>query len=461
MKKSKIVICFLFVLSFVCCVDHENKTSNTEQKQEEKKINKKYLSLDSLTQSQKNCVKKAFDFRFDTKYPDVPYCFWEADGYLNNDEIDAVAELSLWDYYKKYKGIDKSIFLSRFKEIFGQDFDSFSNNLDFEDKPNSINGKKISENLISIIPSEPYSYFLVSKKENMIINSSSFGFLFDVYDNINSLLPPSRSEVGVQLGSSDNLIEVPHLDYLYHINNYLFNQSDSSRTWMLANDKYFMSHLLIQYGYDGDIEINKMVLKETIANNVEIVDLPTSVFHIYPNGKMKIHDNLLKAVVELSTQEESSYFEWANSIVYSLIDRQVKNEDDGENVEEDDEDYDSSNSLAVAINDYRQQLKNLSIEQKREIIAHVVNYIHPVYKSYIDENMSYGSASLDFGDLRIVDCFWNCIVNDHGMVDFIEKNNYFGLANLKSLILEMRDFQAFYNKETGGFEPWAYSPEEY
>ncbi len=52
-------------------------------------------------------------------------------------------------------------------------------------------------------------------------------------------------------------------------------------------------------------------------------------------------------------------------------------------------------------------------------------------------------------------------MQDHDLISEIEKNNYYGLTNLESLVLAMKDFEPFYNEETGVFEPWNYVPMRY
>ncbi|MEE1260706.1 MAG: hypothetical protein U0K66_11040 [Paludibacteraceae bacterium] len=394
---------------------------------------------DSLTPIQKSCVEKAYYYATDPKYDSWEIGPWDVDDLMTKDEKDALIELAIWNYRKIYKPIENKVFNKRIRTVFGYDFDSLA----------QMSGKKQTDNLISLCSPNPDIEFLISKKANVIIFWQNLFINFKEYDNISSFYPSDRTD-SISVGNN----QISSLDYLYHLNNYLFNEANVSRTWLINNDKYFMSHLLIQYGYDGDNEINKMVLKKNRDNDVEIIDMPVAAFHVYPDGKVKILDGLLKSAAELSTADCADYFEWATSIVDRFNASAFYKEAPSD-------DYDRSNPLEVEYHRYSQKIHNLTTSQRREIIAHVVNYMLPVYGKYIDGNMSYGTQSLDYGDLRIIDCFWNAITFDHELIAEIEKNNYYGLPNLESLISSMKNFKPFYNEETNEFEPWEYVPMRY
>lgn len=409
-------------------IDSNNNAMSTER-----------IYPDSLTPIQKSCVEKAYYYATDPKYDSWEIGPWDVDDLMTKDEKDALIELAIWNYRKIYKPIENKVFNKRIRTVFGYDFDSLA----------QMSGKKQTDNLISLCSPNPDIEFLISKKANVIIFWQNLFINFKEYDNISSFYPSDRTD-SISVGNN----QISSLDYLYHLNNYLFNEANVSRTWLINNDKYFMSHLLIQYGYDGDNEINKMVLKKNRDNDVEIIDMPVAAFHVYPDGKVKILDGLLKSAAELSTADCADYFEWATSIVDRFNASAFYKEAPSD-------DYDRSNPLEVEYHRYSQKIHNLTTSQRREIIAHVVNYMLPVYGKYIDGNMSYGTQSLDYGDLRIIDCFWNAITFDHELIAEIEKNNYYGLPNLESLISSMKNFKPFYNEETNEFEPWEYVPMRY
>ena len=451
--------CFILLSLFSACnINYDNnKIDINEVSSKKNNIEMGENFFDSLTSIQKKCIETVFKFKNDPKYEDVSYSSWDVDGYMTDDELDAISEISIWDLrrIKNVKPIDDAVFSKRFNDVFGYDFDTFSKFLDWEDEePQKIRGKIYNHNLITILPKDPYREIYISKKEKVIIDWFNFGITFDYSRDINTFMLSTRIKSGVQLGSYKDPLHVSSLDYLYHLNNYLFNEANVSRTWLINNDKYFMSHLLIQYGYDGDNEINKMVLKKNRDNDVEIIDMPVAAFHVYPDGKVKILDGLLKSAAELSTADCADNFEWATSIVDRFNASAFYKEAPSD-------DYDRSNPLEVEYHRYSQKIHNLTTSQRREIVAHVVNYMQPVYEKYIDGNMSYGTQSLDYGDLRIIDCFWNAITFDHELIAEIEKNNYYGLPNLESLISSMKNFKPFYNEETNEFEPWEYVPMRY
>lgn len=434
------VFAFLAISLSECCPNNCDKNINTNEiSSKGTTMNTVKIYPDSLTPIQKSSVEKAFFFATDSKYESWEVGPWEVDNLMTENEKDALVELAIWNYRKKYKPIENKVIIKRFIDVFGYDFESFAN----------MTKNKQTDNLLSLRTTNPEIEFLISKKENIIIHWQGLYPNFNNYDDVSSFYPMSKTD-SISLGN----LNVSSLEYTFHLNNYLFNEANVSRTWLLNKDKYFMAHLLIQYGYDGDNEINKMVLKTNRNNDNDIIDMPVSVFHVYPDNKVKILDGLLKSAADLSTADCADYFEWATSIVDRFNASAFYKEEPSD-------DYDRSNPLEVEDYKYRQKIYNLTSSQKREIIAHVVNYMLPVYQKYIDGNMNYGSQSLDSGDLRIIDCFWNAMMMDHDLISEIEKNNYYGLTNLESLVLAMKDFEPFYNEETGVFEPWNYVPMRY
>ena len=186
-----------------------------------------------------------------------------------------------------------------------------------------------------------------------------------------------------------------------------------------------------------------MVLKKNQEEDSETIDAPLYAFHIYPDGKLKILDGILKTAVDISTADCAEYFKWATSIV-DLFGKT---------------NFDSKGSYIK--DDFCPKIKNLTLSQRREIVAHVVNYMQPVYEKFIGSGMNYGNPNSDFGDQLIIGCFWNYMMNDHEVIADFEKNNYYGLPNLESLISSMKNFKPFYNEESGEFEPWEYIPMRY
>lgn len=445
---------FLFPLVlFVACVSNNSDKKNDvgfcnsaeiniKISKEDSEMKTKTIYPDSLTPLQRSCVEKAFRYANDPIYESWEVCPLDVDDLMTKKEMDALIELIVWNYKKKYNRIEDEVFSKRFTEVFGYDFDTYV----------QVSGNRYTDNLIAISTEDPEIEFYVSKKENIIIHCQCSYLHFTKSDDIRTFCPLSKTD-GITIGECPNYSSVSYFDYLFHLNNYVFNNAGASRTWLLLNDKYFMSHLLLDYGYDDDKDINKMVLKKNRENDKQIIDMPLATFHVYPNGKFKILDNLLTTAAELSTADSSDYFNWATSVIDSFNVYRLRSEEEEEMKPATEEEYQRLQ--------YIQRIKNLSIQQRRELIAHIVNYMHPVYEEFIESNSNYGNQNFDFGDLRIMECFWSAIIGDHGLIDEIEKNDYYGLPNLESLINKMHEFEPFYNEETKAFEPWYYVPLRY
>lgn len=138
--KQRFILLIIFALLLIGCSDNTQTINDSEQKDS---INvTKALYPDSLTPIQKSCVEKTHSFIFDSKHKDASYSAEDVAGYMTNNEIDAIVELSIWDFWKKYKVVDNATFFRRFKDVFGYEFDVFSKFLQInDDLPNSIKGK--------------------------------------------------------------------------------------------------------------------------------------------------------------------------------------------------------------------------------------------------------------------------------------------------------------------------------
>jgi hypothetical protein len=315
----------VFLLLFVACSSNNEKAvDNKDFMSDTLYLKTDTLYPDSLTQIQKKCVEKVYAFKHAEKYKDLGFPAYDVKGYLTSEETDAIVELSCWDLKEIYKPVDGSAFLRRFREVFGYDFESFSKFLGWNSGQGwddnkglgFIQGRKYNDNLITFVPTNPCRQFFISKKDRVIVDCSNFDVYFEKSDII-FFRPLTRASIPLNIGYSFKKIIVSRVGYLYHLNSYLFNEDVDSRKWLLENDKYFMSHLLMEYGYDGDEAINKMVLKEIMGNkeNAEVYDKPISVFKVYPDGNMRVLDGLLKTAAEMSTPKCADYFKWAISEV--------------------------------------------------------------------------------------------------------------------------------------------------
>jgi len=175
-------------------------------------------------------------------------------------------------------------------------------------------------------------------------------------------------------------IELPQS--LISRNKYLFNNSKADLAWMLFNDKEFLKSLLINFNYDKEAEITKMVLKEFNFND-------TNLFHhlIFDtvNNKYKIRENILNDI---------------ESIIYHGKTQELL-------------------SPAKEGNGY---------DSLTEILEEI--YLNPT--DYIESNKTIAflmEKALDVGNIGIPQSFL------HAHEEFIhelEKNNYYNYERLKS-----------------------------
>lgn len=93
----------------------------------------------------------------------------------------------------------------------------------------------------------------------------------------------------------------------FHWNNYTLNDSSDSFLWLIENNfNHLLKDLLFTFGYDKDDRLNKYILDE-ISQSLTDGYTPESFHDIFAgrdlNGKLRIHENLLKYMQEHPTDD--------------------------------------------------------------------------------------------------------------------------------------------------------------
>jgi hypothetical protein len=88
---------------------------------------------------------------------------------------------------------------------------------------------------------------------------------------------------------------------LIHINKYLFNDSNDSRTWLMVNDPEFLETLVMNFGYVKDKQMLKWVLdrnKYQFIVNDSPEDFTRILIHRNCEGKIIFHQEVLDIMTE-------------------------------------------------------------------------------------------------------------------------------------------------------------------
>lgn len=222
-----------------------------------------------------------------------------------------------------------------------------------------------------------------------------------------------------------------NMEWLLHLNQYILYDNQASFIWLSINAPDFLKDLLLTFGYDKEERINKLVLDD------DNISLMNKFFSRDTYGKVKIHEGVLRTIGQFSLEDCSKYFEAASSFV-DLIGYHPRRENDNRNA------YPA--------------LEGLTLKERHQIIAYVINTLQPLYEKYNGEE---GYGNLDQFDIGIVDCFWNAFFDDHELLQDIEANNCYNLPNLTKLLQKIRQDERLINEQTGTLEPWKWSPKKY
>ncbi|MBR4840343.1 MAG: hypothetical protein IK005_07695 [Paludibacteraceae bacterium] len=438
MMKPIHVVCALILLLFCCCAEEKKELPKKKIKKESVTPQKsdRYSKWDALTPDQRSVIRKWFDYYNDSTDDDSKMREWYDLKYsLSPEEHDAEMELNVMYYNVGNLHISESKFRKRLKEIFG-----YENVADMDDL---YLWKRLSRNTVIVeLPDDTDRYFYLSQSSRAVIDLRKMHISFSNYDDLLSYKYESDSVI------TNDTARFYESDLFYHRNNYLFNESASSCALLLVCDKYFMYHLVMAFGYDGDRMLNRSFLWDYMQGLPNLFDWPFSVVYFYPDGKHKIRHGLLNAVTELSSSGNSFFYLWAEEELERYVD---DNQETGNRK--------NSHKADCFVSSYVTRLDSfistLSFEERCEVIAHIANTIYPVFLENLDGNCEYIDFWLHSCNINVPTSFWNAINKEHNLLSEIERNNCYGLPHLQELLTVIRSDPRFYDEE-GNLAPWSF-----
>ncbi len=248
--------------------------------------------------------------------------------------------------------------------------------------------------------------------------------------NLCAVQMPSVLSVQMDENTNKEHIRVQKNAFDYHWNKYVLNDHAGSLDWLLANGKEEeLKDLLLCFGYDREDKINELVLND---DDLSVAD---KFMGRDAEGNWKIYEGVLRFVERYSTASRSDYFAAAGAFVDQIAY---------------DPDREDEKRKAYP------QLENISLEERRKLIAYAVNTLQPLYEKYNGQD-GYGNS--DSYNIGVADCFWNAFFRDHELLAHIEAHQAYGLPNLVKLLRKMKADERLVNAETGLLEPWNWSPE--
>ena len=180
-------------------------------------------------------------------------------------------------------------------------------------------------------------------------------------------------------------------------NKYLFNDDKSQFSWLIHNDENFMRSLVTTYGYTEDKKLLEWVLENTKlpefykgANDESLKELSKLLWTKECNGNIRVHQNTLELIKELSTPDKDLYIMYiAEYVCHYMVSFPFKEEE-------------------------------LTFEQKAKVMAYLL---------YFGEQYKY-DKHYDYNQMFMTNFYYYNYQKDSYEKEFI-KNNYYGLPKFK------------------------------
>jgi len=227
--------------------------------------------------------------------------------------------------------------------------------------------------------------------------------LFFEFEHLNSLIKINE----------DNTYKITIEPYLIHRNKYLFNNDKASLAWLFNNEKFILSKLLTDYGYDKEQKINKMVLDSVYNENLKFPEFIATLFFVKNKGcELQIRKGLLRYVEEHTSTKDNRFIYALGDFMYVLYNGDSKDD-----------------SYKIFNEDPSKKFTPL---EKAEIVANIANIENPAIEKY---------KSLESSDVWNipVSSLYNLSVSHPEVIKLIEEHNYFGLPKMKEIIAKLQD----------------------
>ncbi len=213
--------------------------------------------------------------------------------------------------------------------------------------------------------------------------------------------------------NKDNTYKINIEPYIIHRNKYLFNNDKASLAWLFNNEQFILSKLLIDYGYDKEPKINKMVLDSVYKENTKFPEFIASLFFIKNKDcKLQIRKSLLKYVEGNTSATDNRFIYALGSFMYTLYDGDAKDP-----------------SYKIFDED---PSKKFTAVEKAEIVANIANIENPAIEKYKSPESS------DVWNLP-GSSLYNLSVSHPEVIKIIEQHNYFGLPKMKEIIAKLHE----------------------
>lgn len=108
-----------------------------------------------------------------------------------------------------------------------------------------------------------------------------------------------------------------NIDKLVHRNKFLFNNDRSSFRWICLNDEFFLTSLVLTFGYVEDKELNKYVLEKQLRG--EISQFGKVFWYQGCDGKLFFHNQMIDIIKQSPIEKQKEYLKAISSYIRFLV----------------------------------------------------------------------------------------------------------------------------------------------
>lgn len=385
---KKTLIYFSIILLLIAC---KNKPAKNNQIVKETEMN--------LTKNEINEIKQHLEYQkqmvSDELDPEDPY-------ELTPKDLELASKVLLLGLKNSgYKVVNDEIFYQKINEIFGIKNLKSSNKINITDNYITLFGQQYKD----------YKELLNSEMDVFAYNENYYlmrkEHLFTEFQTLKDLIKIN----------DDNTFKITIRPSQVHRNKYIFNYDQASLAWLLNNEKYFLTALLTNFGYDKEPKINKMVLdsiykEHTQANPTRGQYIANLFFVKDSHNKLQIRKNLLKYVEHNTSATDNRFIYALSYFIFTLYDGDSKD-----------------NSYKIFDED---PSKKFTPVEKAEIVANIANIENPAREKY---------KSPESSDVWNIpgSSLYNLSVSHPEVIKIIEEHNYFGLPKMKEIIAKLQE----------------------
>lgn len=313
MKKQNFLSLLFIAITIVSCRNTTTKNTTTnvapsnEEIQKAGETNNEMLRLTTMKLTDKKWleIKSGYNKLMKAQNEIMDGEYYEGSLYINLSGIATPDDVSLGGmivYYKlkeqDYRFLPDNEYAERIKYVFGIDLNA----------PDTLDKNKLKnhEDYIVALNSSPDMDSKDNIQDKEFYPYRNHLYFFKKF-NICVVQMPSALLLEIDKNTDKDHINVYKNSFDYHWNNYVLNDNKASLTWLLSNGKEMeVKDLLFCFGYDKDAKLNKLIL-DSISNNANdgysVESLEQTFAGRDLNGKLQIHENLLKFIQENPTND--------------------------------------------------------------------------------------------------------------------------------------------------------------